>query len=188
VLHLFYETKVKEFKDRANNTFHMYQADRFLELARENLDEQVSEAVVEEIREVKRRDKLAYKRMREREYLKRRKMEINHLFQELDHSKHRVMAYEEERHMLQQRMHEIESMRNEMRHHKEHLLREDIGNPEYEPIMQRYAALSEEYAQVRHSLESSSMKHKDMQMQMMELEKEVAHRMKVIEQENATDS
>ena len=179
---------VKEFKDRANNTFHMYQADRFLELARENLDEQVSDAVVEEIREVKRRDKLAYKRMREREYLKKRKIEMNHLFQELDHSKHRMMAYEEERHMLQQRMHEIESMRNEMRHHKEHLLREDIDNPDYEPILKRYAALSEEHAQVRHSLESSSMKHKDMQIKMMELEKEVAHRMKIIEQENAADS
>lgn len=119
---------VKEFKDRANNTFHMYQADRFLELARENLDEQVSEEVVAEIREVKRRDKIAYKRMKELEYLNRRKHELNSLFKELDHSKHRMMAYEEERHMLQQRMHELESMRNEMRHYKEHLLREDISD------------------------------------------------------------
>lgn len=54
--------------------------------------------------------------------------------------------------------------------------------------MSRYAALSEEYAQVRQSLESSSMRHQEMQMQMMELEKEVAHRMKLIEQENAADS
>lgn len=179
---------VKEFKDRANNTFHMYQADRFLELARENLDEQVSDEVVEEIREVKRRDKLAYKRMKEMEYLKRRKLEMSHLFQELEHSKHRMMAYEEERHMLKQRMHELESMRNDMRHHREILLGDDIENPEIEPIMSRYAALSEEYAQVKHSLESSSMKHKEMQMHMMELEKEVAHRMKTIEQENSADS
>ncbi len=61
---------VKEFKDRANQTFHMYQADRFLELARENLGEQVSEEIVEEIREVRRRDKLAYRRMKERELYK----------------------------------------------------------------------------------------------------------------------
>lgn len=179
---------VKEFKDRANSTFHMYQADRFLELARENLDEQVSEEVVAEIREVKRRDKIAYKRMKELEYLNRRKHELNSLFKELDRSKHRMMAYEEERHMLQQRMHELESMRNEIRHYKEHLLREDIDNPDYEPVMSRYTALSEEYAQVRQSLESSSMRHQEMQMQMMELEKEVAHRMKLIEQENAADS
>ena len=166
----------------------MYQADRFLELARENLNEQVSEEVVAEIREVKRRDKIAYKRMKEIEFLNRRKHEMNSLFKELDHSKHRMMAYEEERHMLQQRMHELESMRNEMRHHKEHLLREDIDNPDYEPVMRRYAALSEEYVQVRQSLENSSMRHQEMQMQMMELEKEVAHRMKIIEQKNAADS
>lgn len=179
---------VKEFKDRANNPFHMYQADRFLELARENLDEQVSDEVVEEIREVKRRDKLAHIRMREMEFRKRRKIEMSRLFEELDRGKHRIMAYEEERHMLQQRMHELESMRNDMRHHKEHLLREDIDNPEYDHIMNRYSALSEEYAQVRHNLESSSMKQQDMQIKMMELEKEVSHRMKIIEQENSADS
>src|SRR5699024_1918266 len=101
---------VKEFKDRANNTFHMYQADRFLELARENLDEQVSDEIVEEIREVRRRDKLAQKRMREMEFIKRRKNEMSHLFQELERSKSRMMAYEEERRMLQQRMKELESV------------------------------------------------------------------------------
>jgi predicted nucleic acid-binding protein len=179
---------VKEFKDRAENTFHMYQADRFLELARENLDEQVSEEIVEEIREVRRRDKLAHKRMREMEYLKRRKIEMNHFFQELERSKNRMMAYEEERHMLQQRMQELESVRSDMRHHQEHLLREGVDNPEFEPFMDHYSALSEEYSQVRKSLEKSSMRYKEMQIRMMELEKEVAHRMKVIEQENPADS
>ncbi len=53
--------------------------------------------------------------------------------------------------------------------------------------MKRYSALSEEYAQVRHNLESSSMKQQNMQMKMMELEKEVSHRMKIIEQENTAD-
>ena len=179
---------VKEFKDRASNTFHMYQADRFLELARKNLDAQVSESVVEEIREVKRRDKIAHNRMREMAYLKRQKMEMNHLHQELDHSKHGMMAYEEERHILKQRMHEIESMRNDMRHRKEHLLTEDIDNPEYELIMNRYTALTEEYAQVSNSLESSSMKYQDMQIKIMELVKEVSHRRKNIEQANSADS
>lgn len=179
---------VKEFKDRANNTFHMYQADRFLELARENLDEQVSDEVVEEVREVKRRDKLAHKRIREMEYLKIRKIEMSRLFEELDRSKHIIMTYEEERRMLQQRLHELESVRNDMRYQKEYLLREDIDNPEYEHMMKRYAALSEEYAQVRYSLDSSSMKQQDMQMKMMELEKEVSRRMKIIEQEKSAGS
>ncbi|AFY29071.1 PIN-like domain-containing protein [Cyanobium gracile] len=179
---------VKEFKDRANNTFHMYQADRFLELARENLGEQVSDEVVEEIREVKRRDKLAHKRMREIEYLKRRKIEMSRLFEELDRSKHVMMTYEEERHMLQQRLHELESARNDMRQHKNYLLREDMDNPEYEHMMKRYVGLSEEYAQVRHSLDISSRKQQDMQMKILELETEVFHRMNIIEQEKSADS
>lgn len=179
---------VKEFTDRANNAFHMYQADHFLELARENLDEHVSEEIVEEIREVRRRDKLAHKRMKEMEHLRRREIEIDQLFKELDHSKHRMIAHEEERHILQQRMYELESLRNEMRNYKDYLTIEDIENPDFEPIMNSYAAISEEYAQVRHSLERSSMKYKELKMHMMELEKEVAHRMKIIEQENASDS
>lgn len=179
---------VKEFKDRANATFHMYQADRFLELARENLDEQVSDEVVEEIREVKRLDKLAYKRMKKIEYLKKRKIEMSRLLQELESSKHRMMAYEEERQVLKQRMNELEAMRNDMRHNSEYLLGDDIENSEIEPFMRRYTALSEEYAQVKHSIESLSMKYKEMQMNMMEIEKEVAHRMKIIEQENSADS
>jgi len=179
---------VKEFKDRTNNTFHMYQADRFLELARENLDEQVSDEIVEEIREVRRRDKLAQRRIREMEYLKRRKSEMSHLFQELERSKSRMMAYKEERHMLQGRMQELESVRSDMRRHQENLQREGVDNPEFEPFMDHYAALSEEYSKVRKSLENSSMRYKEMQIHMMELEKEVAHRMKVIEQDNSADS
>ncbi len=58
---------VKEFKDKSNQTFLMYQADRFLELARENLGEKVSDEIVEEIREVRRLDKLANKRLHETE-------------------------------------------------------------------------------------------------------------------------
>lgn len=179
---------VKEFKDRAKNTFHMYQADRFLELARENLDEQVSDEIVEEIREVRRRDRLAQKRMREMEVLKRREIELNHLFQELEQSKSRMMAYEEERHMLQQHMQELESMRIDMRNHQENLLREGVDNPEFEPFIDRYDALSREYSQVRSKFEKTSMRCRDMQIQLMELEKEVARRVRSIEQENSSDS
>ncbi len=179
---------VKEFKDRTNSTFHMYQADRFLELARENLDEQVSDEIVEEIREVRRRDNLAYKRRREIEYLNKRKIEVNHLFQELEHRKHQLMAHEKERHMLQQRMQELDSVRNNMRSRHENLSRGDIADPDFERFMNNFSALSEEYAQVKNNLERSSMEYNDMQVRMMDLEKEIAHRMKIIEQENSADS
>lgn len=179
---------VKEFKDRANNTFYMYQADRFLELARENLGEQVSDEIVAEIREVRHSEKLAQKRQKEMEYVKKRKNEINRLLKELDYSKRQLAAYDIERHMLQQRKHELDSMRNEMRHHEEYLMREDYENPEFELFMKRNANISEEYAQVRKNIEHSSMKFNEMQMSMMALEKELAHRMKIIEQESAEDT
>ncbi|MGP9498821.1 PIN-like domain-containing protein [Halomonas sp. AOP43-D1-4] len=94
---------VKEFKDRAENTFHMYQADRFLELARENLNEQVSDEIVEEIREVRRRDKIAYKKMKEMEFMKRRKLKVHHLMDELEQVRHQMMSYEKEMSMLQEK-------------------------------------------------------------------------------------
>ena len=56
---------IKEFKEKVGCDFYMYQPDRFLELARENLDEQVSEELVEEIREVRRRDIIAHNIERE---------------------------------------------------------------------------------------------------------------------------
>lgn len=177
---------VKEFKDRTNNTFHMYQADRFLELARENLDEQVSEEVVEEIREVKRRDKIAYKNMMELEYLEKRNLELNHSLYELNHAKNRMNIYDQEHHMLLDRIHELDSIRNEMRHHQEHLSREDINNPEYDQMMKRYATVSEDYDQVRNRLEILSMKRQEMTMEMLELEKEVDRRMKIMEQEKVS--
>ena len=44
---------IKEFKSKTNHNIHMYQADRFLELAQESLHEKVSEKAVEEIKEVR---------------------------------------------------------------------------------------------------------------------------------------
>ena len=179
---------VKEFKDKAKNTFHMYQADRFLELARENLNEQVSDEIVEEIREVRRRDKLASKRKKEIEYLSRQKAELNHLFRELEQSKHKLMAHEKRRHMLQQRMQEIETVRNTMRHRQETLSGEDVDDPDLDRLMNHYSVLSEEYSQVRNELDLSSMEYKEMQEKMMSLERGISHRMKIIEQENPADS
>lgn len=50
---------IKEFKDKADEEFYMYQPNRFLELAIENLDVQVSEELVKETREIRERDDLA---------------------------------------------------------------------------------------------------------------------------------
>lgn len=181
---------VKEFRDKTNETFHMYQADRFLELARENLDAQVSKEIVEEIREVRRRDKLAYKRMKEMEMelLSQGKNKINRLYLELENSRRRMTAYGKERHMLKQRLHELDAQRNELSHYREHLRGEGYVESEPEPFISHYAALSEEYAKVRDDLEALSMKYQDSKQYMMELEREVAHRINSIEQDSAEDS
>lgn len=49
---------VKEFQDRTGQKFTMYQSDRFLELAKEQLGQTVSDEAVKEIREVRRLEKM----------------------------------------------------------------------------------------------------------------------------------
>ena len=179
---------VKEFKDRTANAFYMYQADRFLELAREILNEDVSDEIVEEIREVRRRDKLAYKRMKELEYAKRRKMKVHHLMEELDHLHHQMMGQEQELSMLLAKRHMLESERENLREYRNHLLHEGGKDINTERAIKNYELVSEDYDQVRKHLEHSKAKYKDMQQRIMLLEQELSNGMKIIEQENAADS
>jgi predicted nucleic acid-binding protein len=179
---------VKEFKDRAENTFHMYQADRFLELARENLNEQVSDEIVEEIREVRRRDKIAYKKMKEMEFIKRRKVKAHHLMDELEQTRHQMMSYEKEMSMLQEKRHMLENERNSLREHRNHMLHDGDREVDSDRLMQHYESVSEDYAQIKQHLDHSKTKYNDMSRHMMNLEQELAHSMKIIEQENAADS
>jgi predicted nucleic acid-binding protein len=179
---------VKEFKDRAENTFHMYQADRFLELARENLNEQVSDEIVEEIREVRRRDKIAYKKMKEMEFIKRRKVKVHLLMDELEQTRHQMMSYEKEIIMLQEKRHMLENERNSLREHRNHMLHDGDRELDSDRLMQHYESVSEDYAQIKQHLDHSKSKYNDMARHMMSLEQELAHSMKIIEQENAADS
>ncbi|MCK4619810.1 MAG: DUF4935 domain-containing protein, partial [Desulfobacterales bacterium] len=179
---------VKEFKDKAKYTFHMYQADRFLELARENLDEQISDEIVEEIREVRRRDKIAYRKMKKMEFQTHRKVKVNHLMQELEHTRHQMMSFESELNMLQEKRHVLERQRQEMRERKDSILNKDGRELEMEPFMRHYSVITEDYHQVRQNLEKSKMRYQEMQHRMMQIEHELAHSMKFIEQENAADA
>ncbi|MCF6256018.1 MAG: PIN-like domain-containing protein [Gammaproteobacteria bacterium] len=180
---------VKEFKDRANQTFHMYQADRFLELARENLGEQVSEEIVEEIREVRRRDKLAYRRMKERELYKHRKMKQMHLAEELDNVRHQMASYEKEMHVLQDKSHRLESEKSSLKEYRNKMFHE--GGDEHfddDQLTDHYYHVSKNYDEVMHRLDTSRMKYQELRQHMAVLEQEISHSMKNIEQENAADS
>ncbi|MBB1478175.1 MULTISPECIES: PIN domain-containing protein [unclassified Pseudoalteromonas] len=178
---------VKEFKDNAKNTFHMYQADRFLELARENLGEQVSPEIVEEIREVRRRDRMAFRKKQEYELLNRQKSKINHMMQELEHTRHQMMKHESEMSSLQEKRHMLDAERMELRKYRESYS-EDDREIDMEPFMRHYSDINENYHSVRSRLEESKGRYEELQHRTMQLEHELARHMKYIEQENAADS
>jgi PIN like domain len=178
---------VKEFKDNANNSFHMYQADRFLELARENLGEQVSPEILEEIREVRRRDKMAIRKKQEYELLNRQKSKISHMMQELEHTRHQMMKHESEMALLQEKRHVLDSERMELRKYRESYPDGD-RDIEMEPFMRHYADINESYHLVRSKLEESKKRYHELQNRTMQLEHDLARHLKYIEQENSADS
>ena len=179
---------VKEFKDKTGNTFHMYQADRFLELARENLDEAVSNEIVEEIREVRRRDRIAYKRNLEIEYRLKRKSEIRKLMSESEHLKHQVMSIEQERHLLKDKINSLQLQRHDISRYRDSISSHGENEKDLESMMRHISILDADYEQLSKELEVSSMRYQERKHHLMALEAELAHRMKIIEQENAADS
>jgi len=173
---------VKEFKDRASQTFHMYQADRFLELARENLGEQVSEEIVEEIREVRRRDKLAHLRIKEVELNKHRKKQLNNLTEELEKVRHQMANYKNEMHMLQEQRHMLESEKSSLKEYRNKLFHE--GGDEYiddNQLTDHYYHISTNYDEVKSRLDVSQMRYQELRQHMVVLEQELSHSMKAIE-------
>ena len=179
---------VKEFKDKTANTFHMYQADRFLELARENIDEAVSNEIVEEIREVRRRDRIADRKNLEMEYRHKHRSEIEKLLSESEHLKHKIMSIEQERYMLKDRIDSIQKQRHDVSVHREALSKHSDHGTDVVSLMRHISMLDSEQDQLNKELEVSSSRYSEMRHRLMALEHELAHQMKIIEQENAADS
>jgi hypothetical protein len=180
---------VKEFKDRVSRTFHMYQADRFLELARENLDEQVSQEIVEEVREVRRLDKLAYRKMRERELYNRTQMQLIHLSEEIEIVRHQMANYETEVHVLQEKRHMLENEKANLKEYRNRAFHEKGGEfIDDEQLTEHYYLVSKHHDEIAHRLDVSRMKYQELKQHMTVLEQELSHRMRIIEQENSADS
>lgn len=179
---------VKEFKDKTGNTFHMYQADRFLELARVNLNEAVSNEIVEEIREVRRRDRIALGRDLEKQFRLKRKSEIKKLVNESDLLKHKVMSVEQERHILKDKINNLQIQRHNISMHREMMASRGENEKDTDSMVHHISILDSEYEQLSKKLELTSMKYQEHQHHLMVLESELAHRLKIIEQENAADS
>lgn len=95
---------IKEFQLETEQSFHMYQSDRFLEFARDFLNEKVDEKAIEEIRELRRLDerRRMMKLRKEEEYkyhqvreslMKERiglKEELNYLYERRNHLKNSI--------------------------------------------------------------------------------------------------
>lgn len=180
---------VKEFKDRTNQTFHMYQADRFLELAREILGEKVSEDIVEEIREVRRRDKLEHRRMIEMELYRNRKMQQMKLAQELDSVRHQMVQYEQEMRTLQDKRHMLENEKISLKEYRNKMHHD--GSNEYvddNQLTDHYYHVSKNYDDVMRRLDTSRMKCHELMQHMAALEQELSRSMQIIEQDNTADS
>ncbi|MBY7822867.1 DUF4935 domain-containing protein [Vibrio fluvialis] len=174
---------VKEFKDVTNNTFHMYQADRFLELARENLGEQVSPEIVEEIREVRRRDKMASHKRQQIESLFRQNANLSQMIQELDKTRHQMMVYESEMAALQEKRHMLEAERLNMKKYRDNFT-DDERDSDMEPLIHN---LNNHYQSVRNRLDESKERYLELQRRTAQLEHELG-RAKYIERESSTDT
>lgn len=167
----------------------MYQADRFLELSRENLGEQVSEEIVEEIREVRRRDKLAHQLIQEKELYRHLNMKRMHLNEELKSVQHQMLNFEKEMHELQHKRSMLESEKSNLKEYRNKVLHE--GGSEHiddNQLTDHYYIVSKNHEEVMRSLDISRMRYKKLKQHLVILEEELNHGRKIIEQEDSMDS
>lgn len=174
---------VKEFKDVTGHIFYMYQADRFLELARENLNEAVSEEIVKEIREVRQLDKLAYKKRREVEFNNIKNERICRLMEKKEHIRRQIMSYEKDMHMLKEQRRVLENERNGIKEYRNRILHDGARELDDMNILKDYESISEKYNEVRSRMEMEQNKYLELQHMVMALERELQHSMADIEQE-----
>lgn len=104
----------KEFRTETEQAFHMYQSDRFLEFARDYLNEQVNQKTINEIRELRKLDEERRLQVirRENALLKQEKIK-DQLLKERYMFEHELKYINEERNMLEQKLHEKYSMIDE---------------------------------------------------------------------------
>lgn len=147
-----------------------------------SLGEKVSKEIVEEIREVRQRDKLALRRMKEIELYKHRKMQQMQLAQQMDSIRHQMAKYEQEMHMLQEKRHLLENERLSLKEFNNKIFH-DSSN-EYiddSQLTDHYYHLSKNYEDVMRRLDISRMKHTELMQHMAVLDQQLSHSMKILE-------
>ncbi len=101
----------KEFRTETEQAFHMYQSDRFLEFARDYLNEQVNQKTINEIRELRKLDEERRLQLKRRENALFNQEKIKEqLLKERYMFEHELKYINEERNMLEQKLHEKYNM------------------------------------------------------------------------------
>jgi len=165
---------INEFKEKTNNSFYMYQADRFLELARENLNQEVSEEIVKEIKEVRRRDYIAYKKNIERQKAYKYSRHFNSIMKEIDNLKAHLMQLSEEKDLLLRKQVSLGEEREQLQKHREFLLSDSNRAVELEPVMKHYYNVSDEHQRIQKEMKLLNSRSDELQQKIKYLENESA--------------
>jgi len=173
---------VKEFKDRTNNTFHMYQSDRFLNFAVANLGENVSEEIVKEVREV---------RLREHTNNEIVKVDLNHYINATNiqqkKMESRLLSYEQEKLMLQERMRELNEIANALAA-KFNFFPDDMDSESDKKMLSdEYSVISSELNKVRRQHERLLLEQKMTEKRMKVVKDEIDNFMRLAKGDNYVD-
>lgn len=165
---------VKEFKEETENSFYMYQADKFLELARENLNEKVSDEILEEIREVRRRDLDELKRVRAADSIKKQQ---HHLILSKEKSRHlhyQLRAQEEQLKALEHKLMQLEQERAHLSKYREHMIHEGGDLDERESWARQYEMIVQEQTQIEKSRENLQIERMANRKNLHNIQRELA--------------
>ena len=163
----------------------MYQADRFLELARNNLNESVSEDSVNEIREVRERDRLTKQRQESNGHLEQRKSKINELTVALRDREQQLAVLAAEEDALQERIHYLDHERHNAFEYLNSSA-EDSGNS-IDPLKMRhhYMMTSEAHEQLKKDIDRLRQNRHELEYENSELSSKLAReklRLQLMEQ------
>ena len=124
---------IKEFQSATEQSFHMYPSDRFLEFARDFLNEEVDEKAIEEIRELRRSDEKASEEIRElkrmdgQRRMKLRKEEEYRKYQFQKSLMEEIIRLEEELNVIDERKNHLKNLIDE-----QYLILDKSDSDEYE--------------------------------------------------------
>ena len=174
---------IKEFKDDVGNDFYMYQPDRFLELARENLNEQVSDNLVEEIREIRRRDKIAHNRNLNDDFHEKKERVKYIDYREIESLQDELIFSNNEAKYLNMTLEELHNVLKSLKTDSKYLMEEYRNNePEnqnyafYEELMNKINENSIEIVNVQEKIQNISNSLREVEGRKNGLERVIAHK------------